>query len=46
MGSFLQAKTDDDQHELQGIMAIFDKEDKNTILPRWGKEILSYVNRK
>lgn len=46
MGSFLQAKTDDDQQELQRIIAIFDMEDKNTILPRWGKDILSYVNRK
>lgn len=46
MSSFLQAKTDNNLQELQEIMAIFDKEDKNTILPRWGKEILSYVNHK
>lgn len=44
MASFLQAKTDNGQQELEGIMAIFDIENKNTILPRWGKELLSYVN--
>lgn len=45
MGSFLHTKADDGQQELQEIMAIFNKEDKNTILPRWGKEIISYLNR-
>lgn len=46
MGNFLKAKTDANQQELQEITDIFDKEDKNTIMPRWGKEILSYINRK
>jgi len=46
MGNFLHAKTDDVQQELQRIIDIFDNEDRNTIQPRWGKEILSYVNRK
>ena len=46
MGHFLNAKEDEDQQELQRITELFDKEDKYTILPRWGKEILSYINRK
>lgn len=44
MGNFLNVKTDEDQKELQSILDIFNKENKNTILPRWGKEILLYLN--
>jgi hypothetical protein len=46
MGRFLNANADEDQQELQKITELFDKEDKNTILPRWGKEVLSFINRK
>lgn len=44
MANFLNVKDDEDQKELQSIIDIFDKEDKNTILPRWGKEVLLYLN--
>ena len=45
MGNFLHAKTDNQQQEQERIMTLFNEENKNTILPRWGKELLSYINR-
>ena len=45
MGNFLHAKTENQQQEQERIMTLFNEENKNTILPRWGKELLSYINR-
>lgn len=47
MGAFLHAKdNEDDTKQMQAIAALFDKENKSTVLPTWGKEILSYINLK
>lgn len=46
MGAFMHTEQTDDSKQVLTISDLFDQESKNTILPHWGKELLSYINRK